>query len=75
MSEIDEKAALPLMHAMSFRDFAAWGMPLVAYVRLEGENGGWSIHSADGTRIGAAPNRDVAFAAIRGHDLQPQSVH
>jgi hypothetical protein len=35
----------------------------------------FSIHAADGTQIGIAPNRDVAFAAVVQHELEPVSLH
>jgi len=59
---------------MSARDLAGWGLAVVAYVRRAGE-GEWAIHAADGTRIGTAPDRAVAFAALRQHDLEPFDVH
>ncbi|CAA7624407.1 DUF1150 family protein [Magnetospirillum sp. UT-4] len=63
--------------AMSAADFASWGMPHLAFVkRVElDEQVGWSIHAADGTHMGLAPSRDLAFAAIRQHELEPVSVH
>jgi hypothetical protein len=63
----------PPVRSMSSSDFAAWGMPELAFVKRDGES--WSIHAADGTQMGLAPNRDLAFAAIRQHDLEPVSVH
>ncbi|MCR6630524.1 MAG: DUF1150 domain-containing protein [Magnetospirillum sp.] len=67
---------------MSEADFASWGMPDMAFVKriafenAEGENAeGWSIHAADGTQMGLAPSREIAFAAIRQHELEPLSVH
>ena len=64
--------------AMSLSDFAVWGLPEVAFVKkivgAAGE-GGWSIHAADGSQMGLAPSRDLAFAAIRQHELEPVSVH
>lgn len=62
---------------MSAHDFALWGMQDVAYVRSDtvDDEQGWSIHGADGNRIGFAPDRDVAFAAVRQHDMEPLSVH
>ncbi len=36
---------------------------------------GFAIHAADGTPIGWYENRDVAFAAVRQHNLEPVSVH
>ncbi len=63
----------PPARSMSPADFAAWGMPELAFVKRAGEH--WSIHAADGTQMGLAPDRDLAFAAIRQHDLEPMSVH
>lgn len=63
---------------MSEADFASWGVPEVAFVKrvidMEGAIG-WSIHAADGTQMGLAPSRDLAFAAIKQHELEPVSVH
>lgn len=62
---------------LSKTDFVRWGVPDVAFVkRIEAEGAmTWSIHAADGTQMGLAPSRDLAFAAIRQHDLEPLSVH
>jgi hypothetical protein len=63
-------------HPVSPAEFAAWGTPAVAYVKRVETDGevGWSIHAADGTPVGLASSRDVAFAAFQ-HDLEPVSVH
>jgi hypothetical protein len=68
--------ALALRH-MSERDFALLGTQNVAYIKLLDVNGapGWAIFGADGSQIGMAADRDVAFAAVRQHDLEPVSVH
>ena len=34
-----------------------------------------AVHAADGTEIVVMPDREVARAAIRQHDLEPVSVH
>lgn len=62
---------------LSKTDFVRWGVPEIAFVkRIEAEGAmTWSIHAADGTQMGLAPSRDLAFAAIRQHDLEPLSVH
>ncbi len=62
---------------MSPRDFAAWGVEDVAYIRLAEVEGkrAWTIFAANGTPIGAAESREVAEAAARQHDLEPLSVH
>lgn len=73
-----------ISHGASFRrqpmseaDFANWGVPDVAFVKQVtfDDTIGWSIHAADGTRMGLAPSRDLAFAAVKQHDLEPVSVH
>lgn len=66
-----------ILNPMSPTDFAAWGLPELAFVKrvLVNDQPGWSIHSADGTAIGIAPSREIAFAAIIQHELEPLSVH
>lgn len=63
---------------LTAQDFAALGAQNLAFVRKVLDEGGqaqWAIFAADGTPIGMAPSRDVAFAAVRQHDLEPLSVH
>lgn len=66
-----------LQHPLSAADFAAWGMPELAFVKRVEVDGQmvWAIHAADGTQMGIAPARDIAFAAIIQHELEPVSVH
>lgn len=68
---------LGLTGRMSARDFAAWGIEDVAYVRKVTIDGkaAWAICAADGSGIGVAPDRELAFAAARQNDLEPVSVH
>ncbi len=72
--------------ALTAEAFASLGVQGVAYVRrvLEKaqEKAGdaepitvFAIHAADGERIGGAPSRDLAFAAIRQHGLEPVDAH
>ena len=63
--------------SMSARDFAMWGVEDVAYIRFATVDGkkGWAIFAADGSAIGVAAERDLAFAAARQNDLEPLSVH
>lgn len=59
-------------------DFAGWGLGEAAYVRQAMDTDGnsiWAIFRADGQPLGAAPSRDLAFAAIRQYDLEPLSTH
>lgn len=49
----------------------------LAYIKpwvVEGQQG-FAIHAADGTPIGWYEDREVAFAAVRQHNLEPVSVH
>jgi hypothetical protein len=72
-SESPEK----LIGHISLEQFAALGLDRVAYVRpavVEGQKV-YTIHSADGGEIGMMAGRDVAFAAVKQHDLEPVSVH
>lgn len=62
---------------MSQKDLAAWGVDDVAYVKTiehEGDTA-FAIHAADGTQMAVVRDRQVAWAAIRQHDLEPVSVH
>ena len=35
----------------------------------------YGIHAPDGRLLGVAPDREIAFAAARQHQLTPLSVH
>jgi len=51
--------------------------PTVAYVKaitIEGVKA-YAIFLADGTQLAIAPSREIAFAAVRQHELEPASVH
>ncbi|MFC2999516.1 DUF1150 family protein [Falsiroseomonas tokyonensis] len=65
------------LRSLSNLDFARLGADAVAYLRPVVLNGAlaFAIHAADGTPIGAAPNADLAAAAIRQHDMEPMLVH
>lgn len=57
--------------------FAALGVDRVAYVRpavIDGRTV-YAIHNADGNEMGTMAERDVAFAAVKQHDMEPVSVH
>jgi hypothetical protein len=64
------------LREMSPQDFALVGMEQLAYIKPTVVNGvtGFSIHAADGTQIGMAPSRDIAFAAVKQHELEPVSL-
>jgi hypothetical protein len=53
------------------------GAPELAYIRpIETPVGpAFGIFAANGVQVGVVPERDLAFAAARQHDLSPVSVH
>jgi hypothetical protein len=57
--------------------FAILGMGDIAYVGREVVDGKacYVIRHADGNPIGMAEDREIAFAAVRQHGLDPVSVH
>ncbi len=59
------------------KEFALLGMQDVAYIkRVVMEDGSaFAVHAADGTQVALLPERDIAFATVRQHDLEPLSVH
>jgi hypothetical protein len=62
---------------MSAQELALFGMQDVAYVKraVVDDAPGYTVHAADGTQIAAFVDRDIAFATVRQHDLEPLSVH
>jgi hypothetical protein len=65
------------MRHMSAHELALFGIQDVAYVKrvLVNDVTGYAVHAADGTQIAVLPDRNVAFATVRQHDLEPLSVH
>ncbi len=62
---------------MSSRELALFGMQDLAYVKPVLINGitAFAVHAADGTQITVLPDREIALATLRQHDLEPLSVH
>jgi hypothetical protein len=70
-SEIAEKI-------MSPADFEMLGMHHVAYVKKIGGHDctRFGVYAANGAEIALMDvDRDVAFATVRQHDMEPVSVH
>jgi hypothetical protein len=65
------------MRHMSAHELALLGVQDLAYIKRIVVDGatGYAVHAADGTQIALIPDRDVAFATVRQHDLEPLSVH
>jgi hypothetical protein len=73
-----EASAVALsLRQLSIADWARFGAQEIAYIRPVMVNGvqGMAIHAADGTPIGAAPNAEMAIAAILQHEMAPALVH
>lgn len=69
---------LPMaLSALSPEAFAKLGVEHVAYMKPVLVDGvaAIAIHAADGTPIGAAPDVDLAAAAIVQHELAPARLH
>jgi hypothetical protein len=66
---------------MTVQDFLALGLRDLAYVKPSAVTDGedtqlvFEIHTADGTPVGSAATRELAFAAIRQNGLEPVSAH
>jgi hypothetical protein len=56
---------------------AALGAPELAYIKAITTEAGpaFGVFAADGSQIGVAHDRDLAFAAARQNGLEPVSVH
>ena len=65
------------LRLISPKELALLGVQDVAYVKRVTVNGAaaFAIHAADGTEMAVVPDRDLAFATLRQHDLEPVSVH
>ena len=70
-------AAIVDIRHISTQQLAQLGMQQIAYVKpvqVEG-TAAFAIHAADGTPMAIAGGLDVAFAAIRQHEMVPAQVH
>jgi hypothetical protein len=62
---------------LSQGDLAALGVQDLAFVKqiVVNDETAYAVHAADGTQMALMTDRDIAFAAIRQHGLEPVSVH
>ncbi len=62
---------------LSTDQFTALGLSQLAYVKPVMHNGAraFAIHGADGTPMAVAGGHELAFAAIRQHEMVPSFVH
>jgi len=68
---------LEKLRHISPQEFALLGVQDLAYVKRVTVNDAavFAIHAADGTQIALLNDRELAFATVRQHDLEPVSVH
>jgi hypothetical protein len=62
---------------LSSHELGGLGMADVAYIKhiLVDGVAAFAVHAADGTRMAVIPDRELAFAVVRQHDMEPVSVH
>lgn len=75
--DVSTGAASATLRHLSATDMARIGLQQIAYLRpvlVEGVQA-IAIHAADGTQIGAAPNAQLAMAAVLQHEMEPVLVH
>ena len=65
------------LRSLTPRELYALGIQQLAYVKRVSENGteAFAVFAADGSQLGVMATRELAFAALRQHDLEPVSVH
>ena len=76
--DMASRVILPLdIRHMSVAQLASLGVSHLAYVKPVLVNGtrAFAIHGADGTPMAVAGAEDLAFAAIRQHEMVPALVH
>ena len=67
----------PNFRQLTPSDLAALGVQDLAFVKriTVNDETAYAVHAADGTQMALMTDRDIAFAAIRQHGLEPVSVH
>lgn len=66
-----------LKKTLSTRELGTLGIDDVAYIKCVTIDGQklHAIHAADGTPLTVVAERDIAFATVRQHEMNPASVH
>jgi hypothetical protein len=68
---------IELKKTISSQDFTSFGLEDMAYVKtvdIEGQKL-HAVHAADGTPLTIINTRELAFATVRQHEMEPLSVH
>lgn len=68
---------LESLRQLSQRELGLLGIEDFAYVKQVVVDGAdaFAVHAADGSQIAVLGDRDLAFAVVRQHDMEPVSVH
>jgi hypothetical protein len=68
---------LEKLRYISPQEFALLGMQDVAYVKrvVVNDEPAFAICAADGTQVALLADRDLAWATVRQHEMEPMSVH
>ena len=71
------KLDAPNKHRLLTNDLGSLGLEDTAYIKAVTVDGQklHAIHAADGTPLTVVAERDLAFATVLQHEMQPQSVH
>ena len=66
-----------VLKKLSARDLLVFGLNDIAYLKPAEVNGQsvYAIHAADGSQLAFVANREVGFAAMQQHELEPVSLH
>jgi hypothetical protein len=72
MQTLEEK----LRH-ISPQEFAMLGLQDLAYVKpvVVNDEAAFAICAADGTQVALLADKDLAWATVRQHEMEPVSVH
>jgi hypothetical protein len=72
-----EDKSLFIRKSATTPDLGTYGLETLAYIKTVIVDGQklHSVHAADGTPLTVIAERDIAFATVRQHDLEPASVH
>jgi hypothetical protein len=65
------------LKSLSANELLTFGLNDVAYLKPANVNGQavFAIHAADGSQLAFVANREVGFAAMQQHELEPVSLH
>jgi len=68
---------LEKLRHISPQEFAMLGMQDVAYVKrvVVNDESAFAICAADGTQVALLADRDLAWATVRQHEMEPVNVH